>query len=227
MGNSTRGLTLHPKSRTLGGYQHMSSGIPPGRHQEFHMPFLPIITNNLGKIAATLAAGTVGYASRKTIGRWLASEDVASEPQESLRQKTQEVRQLQGQMTLTELDRKHSELMEKLNQANAAALGEMRSLTKDVKTEVADLRKGLQGQLDTQRAETMQLGKELREIKERQEKMEASIRGTSTGSSEQPSTRKKKGNGATGPMKPSMGDGAPPVAKTSSSRASARTSRTV
>ena len=157
---------------------------------------------------------------RKSIGRWLAGEDEQPETQECLHRQAQEVRQLQGQMTLTELDRKHSELMEKLNQANAAALGEMRSLTKDVKTEVADLRKGLQGQLDTQRAETMRLGKELREMKERQEKMEMGLRGTSTGSSEQLSTRKKTGkktgNGATGPMKPSMGD----EAKSSSSRAS-------
>ena len=81
------------------------------------MPFLPLITNNLGKIAATLAAGTVGYANRRTIGRWLAGDDEPSETQESMRQKAQEVRQLQGQMTLTELDRKHSELLEKLTQA--------------------------------------------------------------------------------------------------------------
>jgi chromosome segregation ATPase len=187
------------------------------------MPFLPIITNNLGKIAATLAAGTVGYASRKTIGRWLAGEDEQPETQECLHRQAQEVRQLQGQMTLTELDRKHSELLEKLTQANTAALGEMRSLTKDVKTEVADLRKGLQGQLDTQRAETMRLGKELREMKERQEKMEATLRGAAPGTSEQQPTRRKTGNGATGPMKPSMGD----ETKTSSSRASARTSRTM
>ncbi|WP_408890775.1 ribosome-binding protein [Myxococcus faecalis] len=191
------------------------------------MPFLPLITNNLGKIAATLAAGTVGYANRKTIGRWLAGDDEQTETQACMREKAQEVRQLQGQMTLTELDRKHSELLEKLNQANAAALGEMRTLTKDVKTEVADLRKGLQGQLDTQRAETMRLGKELSEMRERQEKMEATLRGTSPATSEQQPTRRKMGNGATGPMKPSMGDEAPPVAKTSSSRASARTSRTV
>jgi hypothetical protein len=191
------------------------------------MAILPIISNNLGKIVATMAAGTLGYASRKTIGRWLAGEDEQPEAQECMRQKAQEVRQIEGQMTLAELDRKHSELLEKLSQANTAALGEMRSLTKDVKTEVADLRKGLQGQLDTQRAETMRLGKELREMKERQEKMEMSLRSTTPGMSEQQPTRRKMGNGATGPMKPSMGDGAPPVAKTSSSRASARTSRTV
>jgi hypothetical protein len=191
------------------------------------MAFLPILTNNLGKIAATMAAGTLGYASRKTIGRWLAGDDDGSsstEAQESMRRKAQDVRQLEGQMTLTELDRKHSELLEKLSQANAAALGEMRSLTKDVKTEVADLRKGLQGQLDTQRTETMRLGKELREMKERQEKMEASIRGTAPGTGEQQPTRRKMGNGATGPTRASMGD----EAKTSSSRASARgTSRTM
>lgn len=39
------------------------------------MPFLPLIIDNLGKIAATLAAGTVGYANRRTIGRWLAGDD--------------------------------------------------------------------------------------------------------------------------------------------------------
>jgi chromosome segregation ATPase len=186
------------------------------------MVFLPILTNNLGKIAATMAAGTLGYASRKTIGRWLAGEDEQQETQECMRQKAQEVRQLEGQMTLTELDRKHSELLEKLNQANTAALGEMRSLTKDVKTEVADLRKGLQGQIDTHRTETMRLGKELREMRERQEKMEMSLRSTATGTTEQ-QPRKKMGNGATGPMKPSMGD----EAKAGSSRASARTSRTM
>jgi hypothetical protein len=192
------------------------------------MPFLPLITNNLGKIAATMAAGTLGYASRKTIGRWLAGDEEPSESQECMRQKAQEVRQLQGQMTLTELDRKHSELLEKLNQANAAALGEMRTLTKDVKTEVADLRKGLQGQLDTQRAETMRLGKELAEMRERQEKIEASLRGTSPGTTEQQPTRKKMGNGATGPTRPSMGDGVPTTPKASSSRTSARsTSRTM
>jgi chromosome segregation ATPase len=192
------------------------------------MPFLPLITNNLGKIAATLVAGTVGYANRKTIGRWLAGDDdEQTETQACMREKAQEVRQIQGQMTLTELDRKHSELLEKLNQANAAALGEMRTLTKDVKTEVADLRKGLQGQLDTQRAETMRLGKELSEMRERQERIEASLRGTSPGTTEEQPTRRKMGNGATGPMKPNMGDGVPAAPKASSSRASARTSRTM
>jgi hypothetical protein len=56
-------------------------------------------------------------------------------------------------MTPAELDRKHSELLEKLNQANAAALGKMRTLTKDVKTEGTDLRKSIQGQIDPQRAD--------------------------------------------------------------------------
>ncbi len=191
------------------------------------MPFLPLIINNLGKIAATLAAGTVGYANRRTIGRWLADDDEPSETQESMRQKAQEVRQLQGQMTLAELDRKHSELLEKLTQANAATLSEMRSLTKEVKTEVADLRKGLQGQLDTQRAETMRLGKELSEMRERQEKMEATLRGAALGASEQQPTRRKTGNGAIGPTKPSMGDGVPITPKATLSRASARTSRTM
>jgi hypothetical protein len=192
------------------------------------MPFLPILTNNLGKIAATMAAGTLGYASRKTIGRWLAGDDdEQTETQACMREKAQEVRQLQGQMTLTELDRKHSELLEKLSQANTAALGEMRTLTKDVKVEVADLRKGLQGQLDTQRAETMRLGKELSVMRERQEKMEATLRGATPGTSEQQPTRRKMGNGATGPTRPSMGDGVPTTPKASSSRTSARTSRTV
>ena len=195
------------------------------------MAFLPLITNNLGKIAATMAAGTLGYASRKTIGRWLVGEDDGSsstETQESIRRKAQDVRQLDGQMTLTELDRKHSELLEKLTQANAATLGEMRSLTKEVKTEVADLRKGLQGQIDTHRTETMRLSKELAEMRERQEKMEASLRGAAPGASEQPPTRRKMGNGATGPTRPSMGDGVPTTPKASSSRASARsTSRTM
>ncbi|HYH96213.1 ribosome-binding protein [Hyalangium sp.] len=192
------------------------------------MPFLPLITNNLGKIAATLAAGTAGYANRKTIGRWLAGEDEPSETQACMREKAQEVRQLEGQMTLTELDRKHSELLEKLSQANTAALGEMRTLTKDVKTEVADIRKGLQGQLDTQRAETMRLGKEMAEMRERQEKMEMTLRGAAPASSEQQQVRRKMGNGATGPMKPNMGDGVPAAPKASSSRASARsTSRTM
>jgi hypothetical protein len=186
------------------------------------MPFLPLITNNLGKIAATMAAGTLGYASRKTIGRWLAGDDQQTETQACMREKAQEVRQLQGQMTLTELDRKHSELLEKLNQATAAALGEMRTLTKDVKTEVADLRKGLQGQLDTQRTETMRLGKELSEMRERQEKMEMALRGAALGTTEQQPPRKKMGNGATGPTRPSMGDGVPTTPKASSSRASAR-----
>jgi hypothetical protein len=191
------------------------------------MPFLPIITNNLGKIAATMAAGTLGYASRKTIGRWLTGEDPQPETQESMRQKVHEVRQIQGQMTLTELDRKHSELLEKLTQANAATLGEMRSLTKEVKTEVADLRKGLQGQIDTHRTETMRLGKELAEMRERQEKMEATLRGAAPGASEQPPTRRKTANGAIGPTKPSMGDGVPITPKATSSRVSARTSRTM
>lgn len=191
------------------------------------MPFLPLITNNLGKIAATMAAGTLGYASRKTIGRWLVGDDEPSETQESMRQKAQEVRQLQGQMTLAELDRKHSELLEKLTQANAATLSEMRSLTKEVKTEVADLRKGLQGQIDTHRTETMRLSKDLAEMRERQEKMEASLRGAAPGASEQPPTRRKMGNGATGLTKPSMGDTVPPTAKTGSSRTAARTSRTM
>ena len=34
----------------------MSSGIPPSFHQESRMLFLPILTNNLGKIAASVGA---------------------------------------------------------------------------------------------------------------------------------------------------------------------------
>jgi len=73
----------------------------------------------------------------------------------------------------------------------------------------------------------MRLSKELAEMRERQEKMETTLRGAAPGASEQPPTRRKMGNGATGLTKPSMGDGAPTTPKASSSRTAARTSRTM
>jgi hypothetical protein len=62
----------------------------------------------------------------------------------------------------------------------------------------------------------MRLGKELSDMRERQEKIKASLRGTASGTTEQqqPTRSRKMGNGATGPAKPAMGDGVPPTAKT-------------
>jgi chromosome segregation ATPase len=176
------------------------------------MAVLPIITNNLGKIAAAAAAAlsAVGYANRKTIGRWLAEEDDAQASTKRRKRKSrktkagfmtaaQGVRQFQGQM-----NRKQAEL-----------LSQMRTLMKD-----------LRSKLDAQQTETAQLGKELRALRERQEKMEMPLR-AAPGTSKQQPARRKTGNGVTRPTKPSMGDGAPPIPKNESSRAASRTSRTI
>jgi hypothetical protein len=177
------------------------------------MAVLPIITNNLGKIAAAAAAtlSAVGYANRKTIGRWLADED--DEETSTKRRKRKSRKTKEGSMTAAQGAR---QLQSQMNRKQAELLGQMRTLMKD-----------LRGKLDAQQTETARLGKELRALRERQEKMEMPVRSAASGASEQQPTRRKIGNGATGPTKPSMGDGVPPTAKNGSSRASARTSRAV
>jgi ATP-dependent Clp protease ATP-binding subunit ClpA len=161
------------------------------------MVFLPLITNNLGKIAATAAATTlsaVGYVNRERISRWITGENDDDSSSDSSRTKkklkeqkrkrrqaeeeaaaaTQDLKRLQSQAMVHDLDRKHAELLERITRANETTLDKMRE-------QMTGLRTDLQEQLDTQRAETAQLGKELREavadLARRQDTMEQFLQG--------------------------------------------------
>ncbi len=132
------------------------------------MVFLPIIANNLGKIAAAAATtlGVVGYINRDRIGRWLADESD---------ERNQE---------RPELDKKHADLLDKLA-LNTAAVTEFKGLIKDVHEELGSMAENFQGELDAQRRETRALGEELRaavaDLARRQNAVEQFLNGKDQG----------------------------------------------
>ncbi|MFY0566378.1 hypothetical protein ACN28E_21415 [Archangium lansingense] len=132
------------------------------------MVFLPIIANNLGKVAVAAATtlGLVGYVNRERIGRWFADEpDERNQgrPQDPTRvlETAESIKNLYGQLA-PELDKKHAELLDKLA-LNTAAVTEFKGLIKDVHEELGSMAENFQGELDAQRSETRALGEELRE----------------------------------------------------------------
>jgi hypothetical protein len=198
------------------------------------MIFLPIIANNLSKIAAAAAIlGLVGYVNRERIGRWLSDEEPDSKerklgrPQDltEVLETAESIKNLHGRLTPDELDRKHTELLEKLTAMNAKTMSDFRGLINEAQSEVITSIAELEGQLDAQRSETRALGTELHEKMEslmaRQDAVEALVRGNTsrevfavpgrqriaaTTPSKQEETGKKpatnsrrKGNGSTAP----------------------------
>ncbi|MGZ3461050.1 MAG: hypothetical protein ACXU86_21390 [Archangium sp.] len=136
------------------------------------MVFLPIIANNLGKIAAAAATtlGIAGYINRERIGRWFsdeasdAKERKLGRPQDAagVLETAESIKNLHGQLTPDELDKKHAELLDKLAM-NANVVSEFKGLINDVHEELGSMAENFQGELDAQRREGRALGEELRE----------------------------------------------------------------
>jgi hypothetical protein len=188
---------LHlPKSKGAGGYQLLSPGIHPGHSQESRMVALPfIIATNLSKIAAAAATtlGVVGYVNRKRISRWLSDEepDAKERKQGHLQdaagvlETAESIKNLHGQLAPDELDRKHTELLEKLTAMNTKTMSDFKVLINEAQSEVITSMAELEGQLDAQRSETRALGEELREavadLARRQDAVEQFLHGKDKG----------------------------------------------
>ncbi|QRN94050.1 hypothetical protein JRI60_33540 [Archangium violaceum] len=158
------------------------------------MVFLPIIANNLGKIAAAAATtlGIVGYVNRDRLGRWLSDEepDAKERKQGHLQdagvlETAESIKNLHGQLAPDELDRKHTELLEKLTAMNTKTMSDFRVLINEAQSEVITSMAEFEGQLDAQRSETRALGEELREavadLARRQDAVEQFLHGKDQG----------------------------------------------
>ncbi|WNZ59531.1 hypothetical protein QEG98_26175 [Myxococcus sp. MxC21-1] len=153
----------------------------------------PIIANNLGKIALTAAAttlGALGYAHRERIRSWFSEEDDDNldprdqrrkQAEAEAREAAQSLKDLHGKLTPDELNRKHAELLEKISATTATTVSEFKTLINDVHDELGTMADNFQGELDGQRREVRALGKELREaiasLTARQDTLEALVRG--------------------------------------------------
>jgi hypothetical protein len=160
------------------------------------MVFLPIIANNLGKIATAAAAtlGLVGFVNRERIGRWLADEEPDARernqgrPQDltGVLETAESIKNLHGhQLAPDELDKRHTELLDKLTAMNTKTMSDFRVLINQAQSEVITSMAELEGQLDAQRSETRTLGEELREavadLTRRQDAVEQFLHGKDRG----------------------------------------------
>ncbi|HYO54682.1 hypothetical protein [Archangium sp.] len=160
------------------------------------MVFLPIIVNNLGKIAAAAATtlGIVGYVNRDRISRWLADEEPNSKERNQghtqdlvgVREAAESLKHLHGQLTTPgELDKKHAELLDKIAAMNTKTMSDFRVLINEAQSELITSMAELEGQLDIQRSETRALGEELREavadLARRQEAVDQFLNGKDRG----------------------------------------------
>jgi hypothetical protein len=120
------------------------------------MVFLPIIANNLGKIAAaaTTTLGLVGYVNRERIGRWLADEEPNSKernqgrPQDltGVLETAESIKNLHGhRLAPDELDRKHTELLDKLTAMNTKTVSDFRVILNDSQAELVTAMCSLDG----------------------------------------------------------------------------------
>lgn len=163
----------------------------PGTTLKEPLMVFPIIANNLGKIATAAATtlGIVGYINRDRIGRWLSDEE--PDPKErklghlqdaaGVLETAESIKNLHGQLAPDELDRKHTELLEKLT----AMKSDFRVLINEAQSEVITSMAEFEGQLDAQRSETRALGEELREavadLTRRQDAVEQFLNGKDRG----------------------------------------------
>jgi len=159
------------------------------------MVFLPIIANNLGKIAAAAATtlGIVGYVNRGRISRWLSDEEPDAKERKlgstqnlmGVREAAESLRNLHGQLTPDELNKKHAELLDKIAAMNTKTVSDFRVLINEAQSEVITSMAELEGQLDAQRSETRALGEELREavadLARRQDAVEQFLHGKDRG----------------------------------------------
>ena len=155
------------------------------------MVFLPIITNNLGKIAAAATLGVAGYLSRKQLDRWFTDEESDSARQGRTQDATgvleavESLKNLHGQLAPDELDKKHAELLDKIAAMNANVVSEFKVLHNDVHEELGSMAENVQGELDAHRREVRALGTELREavadLTRRQDAVEQFLHGKDRG----------------------------------------------
>ena len=169
--------------------------LPGTNLTESLMVFLPIIANNLGKIAAATATtlGIVGYVNRGRISRWLSEEEPDSKerklgrPQDStdVFKTAESLMNLHGQLAPDELDKKHAELLDKIAAMNTKTVSDFRVILNDSQAELITSMAELEGQLDAQRSETRTLGEELREavadLARRQDEVEQFLHGKDRG----------------------------------------------
>ncbi len=120
--------------------------LPGTNLKEILMVFLPIIANNLGKIAVATATtlGLVGFVNRERIGRWLADEEPDSRERNQGRaqdltgvlETAESLKNIHGQLAPDELDRKHTELLDKLTAMNTKTMSDFRVLINEAQSEV-------------------------------------------------------------------------------------------
>nr|UUL70755.1 hypothetical protein [Vitiosangium cumulatum] len=195
------------------------------------IPLPPVIINHLGKLtlgAAVTTLGGLAYAHRERISRWLddAGLDITPRAGDEVHQTIESLKEHRGQMALSELDKKHAELLDKLTAMNTKTMGDLRGLINEAQSEVITSMSELEGQLDAQRSETRALGEELREavadLTRRQDVVEQFLHGKDRGEvfavpgrqrtaaetprrqeekgkKPSPNGSKRKGNGSTAP----------------------------
>lgn len=130
--------------------------LPDTNLKELLMVFLPIIANNLGKVAVAAATtlGIVGYVNRERISRWFADESEQrnqgrTQDATGVLEAAESLKNLHGQLSPGELDKKHAELLDKLA-LNTTAVTEFKGLIKDVHEELGSMAENFQGELDAQ-----------------------------------------------------------------------------
>lgn len=154
----------------------------------------PLVTSHLGKLATTAVAATalvVGYVNRERISRWFTDEESDSEMQGraqgsmGVHETAESLKEYQGQMALSELDKKHAELLDKLTAMNIKTVSDFRVILNEAQAELITAMAEFEGQLDAQRSETRALGEELREkmasLMARQDTMEQFLHGKDRG----------------------------------------------
>ncbi|WP_257463445.1 hypothetical protein [Archangium lipolyticum] len=154
------------------------------------IPLPPFIINHFGKLtlgAAATALGGFVYAQRERISRWLDDGGLDTTPRDrnEVLETAESLKNLHGQLTPDELDKKHAELLDKLTAMNTKTVSDFRVILNDSQAELITSMAELEGQLDAQRSETRALGEELREavadLARRQDAVEQFLHGKDRG----------------------------------------------
>lgn len=127
----------------------------------------PFIVNHLGKIALTATAttlGALGFTHRERLRSFFSDEDY-SEPQAQQRRRAET--EVPGTVQSL-LDKKHSELLDKLKSLNADAMNEFKGLLDGVHEELGSMTENFK-----------ELREEVASLKARQDAVEALVRGKS------------------------------------------------
>ncbi len=220
-------LSVFRNPRAPVGMSKYRELLPGTNLKALLMVSLPIIANNLGKIAAAAATtlGIVGYANRERIGRFFADESDKrnqgrTQDLTGVLETAESIKNLHGQLAPDELDRKHTELLEKLTAMNTKTMSDFRVLINEAQSEVITSMGEIEGQLDAQRSETRELREAVADLARRQNAVEQFLHGKDRGevfaipgrqrtietpprqeeTAKRPATTgRRKGNGSTAP----------------------------